>query len=107
MFVTLFFRPEPDAHQEDIKKIKLQKVSTVCKLPMKFEPMKGKIILAPTLIQPITKLVQILNFMGNLHAVLSLQNQPRSQGFFPKKSPGNEVAAKRQSINFSSLAIAT
>ena len=32
--------------------------------------MKGKIKLTTTLIQPITKLVQILNFMGSLHAVL-------------------------------------
>ena len=35
------------------------------------EPMKGKIKLTPTLIQPIANLVQILNFVGSLHAVLS------------------------------------
>ena len=43
---------------------------------MKFEPIKEKIKLATTLIQPITidlMLVQILNFMGNLHAVLSVE----------------------------------
>ena len=48
-----------------------RQVSTACKLPMKFQPMKGKIKLTPTLIQQITKLVQILNFMGNFLAVLS------------------------------------
>ena len=42
-----------------------------CKLPMKFEPIKEKIKLTPTLIQPITELVQTLNFMVSLHAVLS------------------------------------
>ena len=31
---------------------------------MKFKPVKGKIKLSPILILPITKLVEILNFMG-------------------------------------------
>ena len=46
-------------------------VSTACKLPVKFEPMKGKIKLTPPLIQPITNFVQILNFMEGLHGILS------------------------------------
>ena len=48
------------------------KVSTACKLSMKFEPMKGKIKLTLTLIQPIIKFIQIPNFMGSLHAVHTL-----------------------------------
>ena len=50
-------------------------VSTACKIAMKFEPKKGKIKFTP-----ITKLVQISNFMGSLHAVLS--KQPRTQADF-------------------------
>ena len=70
-------------------------VSTACKLPMKFEPIKEKIKLAPTLIQSITKLVQILNFVGSLHTVLSnkwlwakaikLQRKKHSTLFVKKK----------------------
>ena len=53
-------------------------VSTACKLSMKFEPVKEKLNLISTLIQPITKHVQILNFMGSLHAVLSPSPSPSS-----------------------------